>query len=144
MGKYYDQHTEQLVTIFRRPKFRPQHKKTGTLPEDLTAPKYIEFLLPDATVLRAPTEREIILGRKARLDDPDVSIDLEPFGAREKGVSRAHAMIAVVRGKLTVRDLKSLNATLLNGQMLEPLVSYTLRDGDILTVGRMILRVRYL
>lgn len=87
---------------------------------------------------------EIGIGRR----DPDTGVrptlDLEPFGAIEKGVSRRHAVI--IRrdtGSLQIVDRGSPNGTFLNGQRLVPHQPRILRDGDELRIGMMTLSVRF-
>lgn len=87
---------------------------------------------------------EIGIGRR----DPETgmrpALDLEPFGAIEKGVSRRHAVI--VRrdtGSLQIIDRGSPNGTFLNGQRLVPHQPRILRDGDELRIGMMALLVRF-
>jgi pSer/pThr/pTyr-binding forkhead associated (FHA) protein len=143
MGKNYIEDSELSVTKFQRPKFRTKQRDTGELESLPDIPAAVDFLLPDGEALTASTQQEMLIGRFARPDDPPVTIDLQSYGGRDKGVSRCHAMVAVVQDKLTIQDLNSLNHTLLNGQMLIPMKRYVLRDGDILTLGRLILRIRY-
>ncbi|XP_039273394.2 uncharacterized protein LOC120347465 [Styela clava] len=51
-------------------------------------------------------------------------------------LSRSHAKVTVSKGhKVYVTDLKSLNGTLVNNIMLEPMVKTELKIGDIVTFG---------
>ena len=80
---------------------------------------------------------EILLGR----EDPDsnvpVTVDLSPFGAGERGVSRRHAAIRRGEDTLTLVDLGSTNGTQLNGQRLMPNQPRVLRDGDEVRMGKL-------
>lgn len=82
----------------------------------------------------------IVLGRA----DPSGSspdLDLEPFGAAEKGVSRRHATITVQDGVFVISDTDSANGTYVNGHRLQPHEAHILQAGDELRLGRLIARV---
>lgn len=57
-------------------------------------------------------------------------------------VSRRHLRIGLRGGELFAEDVNSLNGTLLDGQGLTPFQAVVLREGQTLTLGRAILRVR--
>lgn len=74
-------------------------------------------------------EGELVVGRSR---DCDLVI-------RDASVSRAHTLISVVAGRVTVQDLGSSNGTLVNG---DPVREETeVRAGDQLRLGRMRLAV---
>jgi pSer/pThr/pTyr-binding forkhead associated (FHA) protein len=87
--------------------------------------------------------QEMIVGR----EDPDTheapEIDLTPFGAQDKGVSRRHAAILRKEGSLHVVDLGSYNGTFLNGQRLIAEQPRVLRDGDDVRLGYLVVRVSF-
>jgi two-component system cell cycle response regulator len=72
----------------------------------------------------------ISLGR-----DPDNDIYID-----EETVSRKHAKIEKKGGKTTVIDLESTNGTYLNDRRVEPLVEFSLNDGDRIKIGRTIFK----
>lgn len=92
-------------------------------------------------VLRLPQQRPLLFGR----DDPDSGqrpdIDLVPYGAYHKGVSRHHAALELSGTRLTLRDLSSVNGTFLNGVRLAPHEEHQLRDGDRVRMGNMTVNV---
>jgi hypothetical protein len=92
------------------------------------------------TITLQPAKRSV-LGRMdaANLQQPDV--DLTPYGALEKGVSRIHAAIVRSEDTLTLVDLGSVNGTHLNGQRLIPDQPRVLRDGDEIRLGRLVAHV---
>ncbi|MCB9460446.1 MAG: FHA domain-containing protein [Anaerolineaceae bacterium] len=141
-GKHFIEDSEMVVTQFHRPDFRQKQRITNSLDRP-DVPSILEFELDDGMTLSAGTDREILIGRRARPEDPEVSLDLEHVNGRDHGVSRCHAMVAVISDKITIQDLNSLNHTLLNGQRLIPMKRYTLRDGDILTVGKLNMCIHY-
>lgn len=85
---------------------------------------------------------ECVLGRKHQDSIPD--LDLGPYRARERGVSRRHAKLTRQSGTVMVQDLESANGTFLNGMRLLPLQPRVLRNNDELMLGRLALRVTFL
>ncbi len=57
-------------------------------------------------------------------------------------VSLRHLRIGLRNGQLFAEDVNSLNGTLLDGRELIPLQPVVLRDGQTLTLGRSVLKVR--
>ncbi len=86
---------------------------------------------------------ETILGRVDPTTAGKVGLDLTPFGAQEKGVSRIHAAIRRGEDTLTLIDLGSVNGTLLNGQRLIPNQPRVLRDGDEIRLGKLVCHVYF-
>lgn len=84
---------------------------------------------------------EFTLGRsnEGQMILPD--IDLSEFQAYEKGVSRLHASVRIGEKQVTITDLGSINGTHLNEQKLEPNQPYPVKNGDVLTLGRLAVRV---
>ncbi len=60
----------------------------------------------------------------------------------DPSVSGRHLRIGLRNGELIAEDLNSLNSTLLDGQRLAPFQAVVLREGQTLTLGRILLRVR--
>ncbi len=88
-------------------------------------------------------KEETILGRVDPTTVSKVGLDLTPFGAQEKGVSRIHAAIRRGEDTLTLVDLGSVNGTLLNGQRLAPNQPRVLRDGDEIRLGKLVCHVYF-
>jgi hypothetical protein len=105
----------------------------------LTPVEYANYPL----VVDAENVNEIVVGRS----DPNTGhmpdIDLRPYNAVERGVSRRHAIIARRNGALNVIDLGTPNGTFLNGQRLVPNQARVLRDGDDLRLGHLIIHVAF-
>lgn len=85
-----------------------------------------------------------VIGRPDASEGHDPEVDLAPFGARDKGISRRHAEIVVLNHQLHLCDLGSTNGTWLNGQLLYPRQYYKLQDGDLIQCGslQMVLKLR--
>jgi hypothetical protein len=85
--------------------------------------------------------REIFtLGRTVKGEAACPDIDLTVFDGYELGVSRLHAAINV-RGQPNVTDLSSSNGTRLNTVKIEPNRAYLLKNGDKLSLGKLVFRV---
>lgn len=87
--------------------------------------------------------QRLVLGRV----DPDTGdapqVDLTPFDAQEKGVSRQHAAILLKDSSLHIMDLESFNGTFLNGQRLIANQPRVLRDGDSVRLGYLVFDVAF-
>ena len=86
---------------------------------------------------------EITVGRI----DPDTGeapdIDLSPYQASDKGVSRRHVMITRRDTALNIVDIGTPNGTYLNGQRLVANQPRVLRDGDEVRLGHLVLRITF-
>jgi two-component sensor histidine kinase/putative methionine-R-sulfoxide reductase with GAF domain len=69
-------------------------------------------------------------------------IDLQPYRAKEHGVSRQHAKISGTTSTLSVVDLESTNGTSVNGQPIKANTPHTLTSGDVLKLGGLELIIR--
>jgi pSer/pThr/pTyr-binding forkhead associated (FHA) protein len=85
----------------------------------------------------------MILGRADSSSPRQPDIDLTPFGALEKGVSRMHAAIEKSDDVLTLVDMGSSNGTHLNGQRLRPDQPRVLRDGDEVRLGKLVAHIYF-
>jgi len=91
--------------------------------------------------IKVPLKPEILLGREDVSTDTYPEVDLTPYGAVEKGVSRRHAQIVLHDGELTVQDVGSVNGTFLNGHRLTPYQAAPINSGDVLQLGTLVLQV---
>lgn len=87
--------------------------------------------------------KRTILGRLDASSSQKPDVDLTPFGALEKGVSRIHAVIARSDDTLTLVDMGSINGTHLNGQRLAPDQPRVLRDGDEIRLGKLVAHIYF-
>jgi hypothetical protein len=83
----------------------------------------------------------VILGRSVANAELRPHVDLAAFDGEKLGVSRAHASLRIEEGTVVVTDLKSSNATYVNGQRLYPHETRVLRHGDELRLGRLPIKV---
>lgn len=87
--------------------------------------------------------RRTVLGRADVTSTVQPDLDLTPFGALEKGVSRIHAAVERSEDTLTIVDMGSSNGTHLNGQRLLPDQPRVLRDGDEIRLGKLVAHVYF-
>ncbi len=96
-------------------------------------------------VLEVTVGARVVIGRTYVADDGGevADIDLTPYGAVDKGVSRVHLTLEREHDTIIVTDLNSSNYTFLNGQRLMPHEPRILRDNDELRLGHLVFRVTY-
>ena len=84
---------------------------------------------------------KITLGR---LSEAEGGLDLEPYHAYEKGVSRIHAELhRVDEIMLMLTDMNSVNGTYLNGSRLIPSQPRIVRDGDEIRLGELTMLISF-
>ncbi|WP_052887808.1 FHA domain-containing protein [Thermogemmatispora carboxidivorans] len=73
------------------------------------------------------------------LDKEEITIGRAPTSdillSKDKLTSRRHATVRYENGQYILRDERSANGTFVNGQQLEELAPYTLKDGDHIGIG---------
>jgi hypothetical protein len=91
-------------------------------PLSATATPFLVFKDGPLAGRRFPIETQVVLGREKTdivVDDPEVS--------------RQHALMRWVEGRLELSDLRSANGTFVNGRRLDQ--SGELHDGDVVKIG---------
>ena len=81
--------------------------------------------------------QEFTIGRSAGSQSILPDIDLAPFEAYEKGISRLHASIKLDEQRVTITDLGSVNGTALNGDTIPVHEPRTLNNGDMISLGEL-------
>lgn len=97
----------------------------------------LEGLGQAGTALGIEILGDVVLGRMGSAD-----LDLEPYGAHRKGVSRRHALLRPTANRLYMIDLDSTNGTRHNALTLGAGQAREICDGDIITLGSLSLGVR--
>jgi hypothetical protein len=98
------------------------------------------YLLGFSQVIPLKGRKTYTIGR-VNDDLPVVpDIDLSEFQAYERGVSRLHATINL-SDQPTIMDLGSSNGTWLNGERIEAHKPLPIKQGDILTLGKMNIQI---
>ncbi len=95
---------------------------------------------PRAALVVVHTQEPSQQGQRYPLGEDDVSIGRDRESTvvvASESASRRHARIFVSGGSHVLVDLESTNGTLLNGK---PVQEQTLRHGDVIRVGSLVLR----
>jgi len=86
----------------------------------------------------------LLIGRLSLDNDPQVDIDLDPYGAGRYGVSRTHAQLTLDdRRHLYITDLESTNGTMLAGRKLKPGVRSLVHNGDKIVCGTLMMQLYF-
>lgn len=106
--------------------------------------RQLRFVIGEAgRSVTLPLDEPILIGRA----DPERGVypdlDLSGDNASECGVSRRHARIEVSGADIVLTDLGSTNGTLLNTFPLPPELPYSLRNGDRIHIGTLLIQVYF-
>ncbi|QDS96278.1 FHA domain-containing protein FhaB [Roseimaritima multifibrata] len=82
--------------------------------------------------------KEIVIGQKKFLIGRSEKCQLRP---KSESVSRKHCILVIRENRLLVQDLKSRNGTFINDKPLPTDRAKSLKDGDILRVGKLVFEV---
>jgi hypothetical protein len=122
-----------------------EREETSEVPEeDITSPLGLKLTIPDSgRDVEVPLTKEVNIGRLDPASGSFPEVDLSSDGGLEKGVSRLHAKITRRGREVFIKDLGSINGTLLNRKKLAPYLPRVLKSGDELQLGKLILRVSF-
>lgn len=87
--------------------------------------------------------KPVILGRSDMRTRFVPDVDLTPYGALDRGVSREHSRLHLEGDRLYITDLDSTNGTFLAGKRLDPHVATLIRKGDELVLGRLAVQILF-
>ena len=79
---------------------------------------------------------EFTIGRVSEGQSILPDIDLTPYEAYSRGVSRLHATLKIRAGRMTITDLGSSNGTRVNSEKIPPHKEISINHGDVITVGQ--------
>jgi pSer/pThr/pTyr-binding forkhead associated (FHA) protein len=74
--------------------------------------------------------------------DAEIHVNLAPWQGEARGVSLRHALLRPGKDKLFLMDLGSTNGTHYNGMPLSADRVQAVQPGDLITLGRLHLRVK--
>lgn len=137
--------------------------KTAVLPSNSRFRRATQAVVPDGTgslreagrreiifIVRGMVERaylsegdSIILGRSDYDARNRPELDLTPYGALDRGISRAHARLHLEGNRLYLTDLGSTNGTFVAGKRLTPNEPQMIRKGDEISLGRLAVQVMF-
>ncbi|MEZ0395347.1 MAG: FHA domain-containing protein [Anaerolineales bacterium] len=99
------------------------------------------YLAGDIKPIAVMYDDEFVLGRvsdsKEEASSEEIIVDLRPYGALEKGVSRRHLLIRRASEGYEVMDLGSTNGSYLLDKRMLPNQPYPLSHGDLIRMGKM-------
>ncbi|EFO80951.1 forkhead-associated protein [Oscillochloris trichoides DG-6] len=96
----------------------------------------------NAANLPLPASGQAVIGRADPVSNVFPDIDLSDQGALERGVGRRHARIFLQSGLVLIEDLNSTNGTFLNTTRVQPGHPQTLRSGDEVRLGTLVMKVQ--
>lgn len=109
--------------------------------------------IPSQLILRATADSDqairidislmMVIGRKDSIRDHEVNVDLTDFNASKAGVSRYHAVLLALDNYIYLKDIDSLNGSLLNGKRMTPSREYIIMDRDIVAFGNLEFRIEF-
>jgi hypothetical protein len=100
-------------------------------------------LVDNGKLLPLAGRTEFSLGRVTEGQPILPDIDLSPYEAYSRGVSRLHAALKVANKRVVIIDLGSSNGTRVNGQKIIPNVDYPLNNGDVIALGRLRIQILF-
>ncbi|MBU4225940.1 MAG: FHA domain-containing protein [Chloroflexi bacterium] len=120
-------------------------------PADAGAARITLHLVESGQILPLAERMEFSLGRVSEGQPIMPDIDLTPYKAYDKGVSRLHAILRRVKcldkldnhNKIVIMDLGSSNGTYVNGNRLSPQVEHVLTHGDTIHLGKLKIQILF-
>lgn len=88
-------------------------------------------------------EKPMLIGRAHPTLPIQPHIDLTPYLKEKHGVSRRHALLRLQGVRLEIQDLNSTNGTSINGVRFMPKEVNQIRNGDLLMLGQVKIRVTF-
>ncbi|MFZ0546064.1 MAG: FHA domain-containing serine/threonine-protein kinase [Candidatus Promineifilaceae bacterium] len=104
---------------------------------DLNGPHLI--ITGTETVIPLPLQKEVTLGRNDPRASRQPEINLDPHGGDEAGVSRFHARLRYTAMGWLLEDLNSTNGTSLNMSPIKAGEQHSLKSGDVIRCGRLMM-----
>lgn len=129
-----------LTTLRLEPKPPTEMRQSSIFTEDTIL--RLEIMGSPQPVLVYP-KKEVMVGRRDATTGTQPDLDLTPYAGYRMGVSRRHLMFRMADRRIEVVDLGSSNGSRLNGIIMQAHQPYLLRDGDLLTLGKMDVRVTF-
>ncbi len=113
-------------------------KATSVEPTKIPAEATVSLrIIPTGDTIPLRGQTEFTIGRTSKGQSIMPDIDLGPFDAYAKGVSRLHAAIRIENGELYLMDLGSVNGTQINKVKIPPNMYRRIKEGDIIMLGKL-------
>jgi pSer/pThr/pTyr-binding forkhead associated (FHA) protein len=119
-----------------------RQKPVSSAPPPATPNNWVTLhLLDTGQVLPLAERSEFTLGRISEGQPIMPDIDLSPYQAYARGVSRLHAVLKREASHVFLMDLGSSNGTFVNGKRLNPNVDHAIVNGDVIALGKLKIQV---
>lgn len=89
-----------------------------------------------------PDKDEVIIGREDPVSEVFPDLDLTGIDGIEQGVSRKHAILHRNGAAYTIEDLESTNGTYVNRKRIKPHEPQTIKPGDEIRFGKVVMTVQ--
>jgi pSer/pThr/pTyr-binding forkhead associated (FHA) protein len=99
------------------------------------------LLLDNGKIITVKGQKEYSIGRTSKGQAIIPDVDLSPYDAHKKGVSRLHAYLKIDKRGVALIDLGSANGTKVNGQRIAPNIDYPLKHADTIVLGSIPMQV---
>lgn len=83
----------------------------------------------------------LLIGRFHINNHVNLDLDLAPYGAERRGVSRIHARLDMIDNNLYIMDMGSTNGTYIAGSPIEPHTSYMVHNNESVVLGNLPLQI---
>ncbi len=93
--------------------------------------------------INLPNNTSVVLGRSDLALGFKPDVDLNPYGAASRGVSRSHARLHFEDHQLYITDLDSANGTFIGDDRLKPNEPYRLHSGNSVLLGAMAVQITF-
>lgn len=98
-------------------------------------------MVDSGQIVNLTGQTEFTIGRTAEGQPILPDVDLSPYEAYAKGVSRLHSALKIHNQRVVITDLGSSNGTRVNGQKIVPHVDYPLNHGDMIALGKFTIQL---
>ncbi len=99
------------------------------------------LLLDNGKIITLKGQKEYSIGRNSKGQAIIPDVDLSPFDAHKKGVSRLHAYLKIDKRGIALIDMGSANGTKVNGQRITPNIDYPLKHADTIVLGSIPMQI---
>ena len=138
------EHTETFIMSGSNPLLRKLLDKS---PEDaantLTSREIVLLVRGIPESLTLAEDKPVIVGRVDLSTGYKPNLDLTPYDAHKRGVSRGHIRLHLQDQHLFITDLESANGTFMSGKRLTPNEPVMLHDGDEVVLGGLAMKVLF-
>jgi pSer/pThr/pTyr-binding forkhead associated (FHA) protein len=137
--------SETFIMNANNPVLRKLLDKSTSESGDAVAKERRIFLvvrgIPEEIVLEE--NKVVSVGRIDLITGYRPNVDLTPYDAQKRGVSREHVRIELKEQHVFVTDMGSANGTVLAGKRLTPQEAVMLHNGDELLLGGLAVKVMF-